>query len=98
MHKQAKSEYKKIFGKVRVIINRFDSACLEPGRSGSNTPIEEYDPEVARIVAYFIHHQEQVKLNPTLLLDEINRIWNEYFGEDCQDAKQIVDEIIKSCS
>lgn len=95
-NKKSKVEYKKAFEKVRSIINQYDPSQLEPGRLDSRTPVDEYDTEVARIVAYYVRHEKEVKLKPELLVMEINRIWQEYFKENCRDAERIVREIVAS--
>jgi len=96
MSEEAKARYQALFQKARAIINRHDPAGLAPGTSGG-APVDEYDSEVAPIVAFVVHKQEEIKLNRQILIDEINRVWQEYFNEVCELAEEIASDIVHEC-
>lgn len=91
-----KDNYKDLFEKIREIVNRHDPANLSPGSAGG-APFEEYDPETALIVAFVLHNLEPIKINRRLLIDKINQVWLEYFGEFCKFAEQISIDILNVC-
>ena len=95
--KNAKDQYRELFEKVREVINKYDPEGLDPGKE-DGTPIDEYDAEAAAIVAFVIHNLEEIKLNRTLLVNKVNQIWKEYFGEFCELADAIARDIIHQCS
>lgn len=88
-----KQDRQYITEQIREIINHYDPEGLDAGKPGG-TPSHEYDPEVAPIAAFFIHNQEKIKVDHLKLVNEINRIWNEYFSYDCENAHQIAENII----
>lgn len=92
--KTNRNEYKKLFIKVSEIVKKIDPENLEPGIRGGAPP-DEYDPEVAQIVGYIIHSQEEIKIDKQKLISKINSIWRDSFGLICRDAEVMAREIIK---
>lgn len=87
-------EYRNLFINVSEIINKIDPEDLEPGAK-NGAPLNEYDAETAKIVAYIVHNQEEIKLNKGNLTNKISQVWEESFGENCPDAEAMTQEIIK---
>ncbi|MBP9854380.1 MAG: hypothetical protein KBD53_05895 [Candidatus Omnitrophica bacterium] len=94
MNKDLKKDYKKSLNALRNIFNSFDPEGLEPGQV-DGAPCDEYDAEIAKIYAYIVHNLETIKLNKHLLIDAINKIWMESFGNECRLAREVSDKIIK---
>lgn len=94
--REAKAQYKALFEKVRAIINKHDPFGFDPG-SQEGAPVDEYDPETGPIVTFLVHRQEEIKVNNELLVDEINRVWKEMFGEPCPMAEEIATDILREC-
>lgn len=94
MNKDSKNDYKKSLEALRTIFNSVDPEGLEPGKE-DGSPIDEYDDEIARIYSFVIHNVEDVKINKSLLVAEINKIWKENFGSNCDDAVEVANRIIK---
>ncbi len=95
MNKDSKSDYKESIQKLRTIINQLDPEGLDPGAMGG-TPEDEYDEEIVRIYNFIIHNMEKIKLDSSLLKNEINKIWNESFGDNCAFGKELTNAIIKN--
>ena len=91
--KAGQDRYKELFKKVRAIIDKHDPAGLSPG-TREGTPVDEYNSETAVITTFLIHNQEEIKLDRKILIDEINRVWQEYFGQPCGSAERISSDII----
>jgi len=89
-----KLQYKKLFQDVRKIINEIDPEDLSPGQV-DGSPVDEYDQEVQLIVNFIIHNQEEIKLDKQALINQINEIWRERFGDDCCSGDIIVDRLCK---
>lgn len=92
--KNDNEEYKFFFVKISEIIKKVDPEKLEPGIQ-DGAPSNEYNSEIAQIVGYIVHNQEEIKLDRQKLVDKINQIWKESFGLVCRDAELISQEIIK---
>lgn len=88
-----KLDYKQSINKLRCIFNEVDPESLNPGES-DGTPEDEYDDEIVKVYNFILHNMEEIKLNNTLLVDEINKIWTEYFGSECSSAGGIANRII----
>ncbi len=69
---------------------------LNPEEVGGS-PKDEYDMEIAKIVSFLIHNLEDIKLNKQILINEINKIWQENFEEKCKNVEQITIDIVKKC-
>jgi len=91
--KQIELDYKKLFSKIREILNRIDPEEFSPGEQ-NGAPIDEYEDEVTQILNYVLHNQEEIKKNKEVLINEITKIWAERFGTGCKDINVIVSDLL----
>jgi len=94
MKKEFKIEYKKLFENIRKIINDIDPESLSPGQEGG-APVDEYDREVESILSFLIHNQEEIKVRNHLLIEQVNKIWQESFGSKCSKVEMMVRDLLK---
>ncbi len=85
---------KHLIEQIRRIINHYDPEGLDAGKI-DGAPDDEYGAETTPIAAFFMHNQETIKLDPSKLVDEINRIWSKQFGRNCATAESIAEHIIQ---
>ena len=94
MRKEFNDEYKNLFQKIRAILNDVDPESFNPGQY-DGAPADEYDGESRSILNFVIHNQERIKINNQILVAEINKIWQQYFGTECSKAEEIAQTLTK---
>lgn len=87
------TEYEQLFVQVRDIFRQVDPAGLRPGQ---DAPIDEYDAEISKIVAFAVRHQQKIRQNKQLLVNELNTIWHEQFNESCPSAERLAEAILSA--
>ena len=90
---QGSKEHQKGMSIVREVINRIDPMELSPGKP-DGTPVNEYDQEVGIITNYLVSHADELKEDAAPFAEEINDIWQEYFGEECNSPEKLAKEIL----
>ena len=94
MKRDLKDEYKNLFQKIRAILNDVDPESFNPGQY-DGSPADEYDGESRSILNFVIHNQEKIKINNQILVVEINKIWQHYFGTECSKSEKIAQTLTK---
>ncbi len=83
--REIKKCYQLLFNSIRTILNDIDPESLNPGAT-NGAPKDEYDLETSQITKFLIKNRE---IGVEDILSEINRIWLESFGKDCDKSKEL---------
>jgi len=92
MRRANRTDKKDALIEMRNILNIFDPENLSPGVPNC-APINEYESEAGQILSFILNNREKIVDNKQILIEKINEIWKEEFGNSSKNVEEIVEHI-----
>jgi len=89
-----KDRHPNVYYTVKRIIDDVDPEGFDPGGE-DGCPENEYSIEVNPITLFLVENWDAVLADPSILTEEINRVWQQYFSSECRHANEIAVRILR---